>query len=348
MLHYCVAVFLLIVLLIYFCFLGDRLLRIIDKPRELTFQLLLGAFAFFALFNVGYILCLFLKRNLIALSIVELVVFTGVSFWGIASGFTPSKGIHHFVEYFRTYKRYCSILLFISIVLFYYAVRFTYPGWDATYYIKEISRAVEHGTMYQDWTAQHLGNPLKLKYALCAYYMFLAVLAKYTAVPAVIIAKIIGGGLCVVLSIDVIYCLGKELFKNEKDALCVTVLWELLNTAFISIYTSSAFLMERSYEGKAWCANVIIPGLLLLFYHLYIYEEEIYWTYIMIVVLACNAISMSTLLIAPIMVTVFSSIIFLDRPQLRVIRKWIICMLPLSLYCLFIFLEAKGLYRLMI
>ena len=341
MVYYFKALLILSVVLISFRIIGRNTGGKLKIKHSFALEILTGAFVFFAIYNTGYLVCLFLKLGIQGLSIWTALLWLGFAFCcrRELAGFKDLQ----IKKISREYVLYYSAALLAFALLFYYGIRFCYYGWDTASYIKEISRAVEHGTLYKDWVANQANDALELKYALCSYYMFLAVLARAASIPAIVTARVVGGGACIVLSAAAVYCLGKELFDDVRDAILVSLLWTCFNFVFVSIYTASAFLMERSYEGKAWCANVIIPFILLAFFHLYKHESEKgWWGCLVFAAFACNTISMSMIIISPIMVTLLSGILWLKERKAFIIYHWMICMLPLTIYCVLLGLELKN------
>lgn len=341
-----VSLVLLIMLLTFYLY-GCAYLIFVDIKITFAQSIIVGTFIFFSAFSIIYLFCLFFGYGLDGVFRLFLLMWICMILGSIYYIKVNRIQITEITSV-RNNILTVFILVLLSMVLVYYSVRVTYYGWDTAYYTKEISRAVKFGTLYKEWSPQQTNTSLHLKYALCSYYMFLAVLAKISSSPAILVARIVGGGACVILSILSVYCLAKEIFDSDKLALEITIVWNVLNYFLISIYTSGAFLMERSYEGKAWCGNVIIPTIIWVFFHLYKFPKDYkWWTIAFLICLSCDSISMSMLISAPVMVTIFSALLLISSKELHIIKRWFLCMMPLCFYCAVIALESKGVFSIM-
>ncbi len=331
----------------FYCF-GTTVTELLHLEHSFTFDTASGAFVFFSLFSFIYLPCVFFRNNLNTLGLVWGIIWILILILCVSFLLKGKKYRFSFSRINRE-DTFNVILLMLAVAsLVYYSCRSNYCGWDTAAYMKDIQRALEHGTMYQDWSPFRQDDGISLKYALCSYYMFLAILAHFFHLPVLLTAKVVGGGTCILLSSMIIYSIAGEYFTDIRTKASVTILWCLFNFFYISIYTSSTFLMERAYEGKGWCANVIIPYFILVFYRLYHQEKENQlWMCVLIGAIASNSISMSMIVIAPVMCTIMSGIILISRRDVLILRNWIICMIPFGIYFLAYFLNSKRLIILM-
>ena len=357
---------LLALLVVSFALMGGAACAVLRVRQRLAFRTVTGAFVYFAFFEAVYLPCVFLRKSLTFLSLIWFPLW-GVLLIGSAIFVFARRSELRMSGSLFTKRNAGLILAVLAVCLFFslFALRLPYYGWDTAYYVREMTAAINHNTLYQSWIPGTFREPIELVYALCSYYMLLALLARPFAIPAYLAARIIGGGTCLLLSLLVVYSFGQVLFakgsssvadpRRDRNALVLTAVWGLMNLLFVSIYTANAFLMERSYEGKAWCSNVLIPYLLLVFCHLYrradieVQEEgeDPYWCFVFLACLSCDTISMSCLIIYPIMLTALSLIQFCREERGVIIRNWLLCCLPLLLYLLVVALNTKGILYLM-
>ena len=208
-------------------------------------------------------------------------------------------------------------------------------GWDTAYYIGTVSTTVDTNTMYQycGETGRNL-KEIPFRYALSAFYMDSAVFCKIFGIAPVFFQKYVMGTLCVLLHFILLYLVGKELFKKqaEKVFLFASVSGGL-NFFFVSEFTTSHFLLFRSYEAKAFCANVIIPMMFLVL--LRIHKEpdrKQNWKFLFLVALSSVPISMSAILIVPLMIGIGVLAEAIINRNVKIIGYGILCMIPNGIY----------------
>lgn len=323
---------------------GTALIGKLKIDGSIALNTLSGTFLFFLLFSLLCTPCVFAKITFTFVYRIWLI------FWALSLGlcicYLHNKGTV-LTELFSKslYIPYFLLCSAMFIFFFYYAVTTEYFGWDTSYYVKITSNAVNLDSMVFEWklAGSFINKVMPAKYAMGAYFIFLAVPTRLLGCSAILVCRFIGGGLCILLSCMAIYRLAEEIFQNSRRSFLLTCIWIILNLYYVSLYTSSLFLILRSNEGKAWCCNVIIPFILLLFYHLYKHHEDKgWWGLAFITAASCNSISMSMILMAPIMYTILSFFVFVRERGVKVIRNWIICMIPLGVYMGIYLVTSKG------
>lgn len=322
-----------------------QMLRI--KGKTLLYPII-GFYIMMFIFNLFCLPLVLMKQRFTLVYIISLVIWTlsfPVCFWTLNRQKYSLKSFFEGIKEESHFKPYVIICAGLFLLLFYYCVRIPSYGFDATTYMKYVSDALVHDTMYRMWPENGTGF-LPLKYAVQTYFMLLAVFSRAGGISASLGARFIGGGLCAILGLCVIYLLSEEIFRDNRKAWLVTVFWVLFNFIRTTIYTPAAFLMERAYEGKAWCGNVLLPFILYLYFHMWnecdFKEKEKFWWLIFLASWVTDAVSMSALISAPLLCTVLSIFLWFKDRRGKTILYWFLCMIPFGIYAILYLLNKKG------
>lgn len=220
-------------------------------------------------------------------------------------------------------------------------------GWDFAYYIGNMATSVSTDTMYlYDGSSGLLRSHLELRYALSSFYMNTAWISQMTGISALLLQKYVMGVLCVLLTNAVVYSFAMRVFGQDQKKAAILVTAAILLTIFWDVYdTSAQFLMLRSYEAKAYCANVVLPMVLYLLYRVWEDSADIgNWAELFLVALASVAVSMSSLVLVPALTAIMLlAHLFVERRwDAAVIRRGIYCMLPNICYLAVYFAHTAG------
>lgn len=222
-----------------------------------------------------------------------------------------------------------------------------YWGFDTAYYIGMVSTTLERNSMYiYDGMSGVKVAALPFRYILSLFYIYFAVICKVFGISAIACFRYIVAPMCIMFADLIIYLIGRKLFGNIIKAETFTLFFILLNFFWVSGFSNSRFLLSRGYEAKGFCANVVIP--LIWLFGLEILQRGKAdrvnaWRMMFILGLACVPISMSSLLIAPIMIfCVTVTCVLLDR-DIKAIKYGIVCVIPNAVYAIVYFLSLRGL-----
>lgn len=343
----------LLVQLYLFTALGMLVLKVLHQRFRLTLALVLGFFAYYALFQILYLPCMVWKIRLSVLGTVWLAfclvmgIFSPVfcrDLWGKA-----------FLAACRRKRRRKGEILLAGAVLcligfqIYYMVRYGYNGYDTQYYIGAVNTSVYTDTMFvYNAVTGMKEQELPLRYALSGFYMNAAVFCRFFHAMPVLYMRYVTGILCSLLANSILYEIGRLFFeKNRVRGGCWMVIWGVgLNFLFRSMYTTSEFLMLRSYEAKAFCANVVLPGIFLAC--MWIWKKadhRKWWVYLGLMTFSADTISMSAIVTAPAMVGALLLGKVLASKGSRRIGSALLCLLPCILYLGAYLLTMKGILR---
>lgn len=348
----------LILLLFAFLMFGQAVDRIVQLNTNFLEKAVLGFFVYFGLFQLIALPMVLTKQPLHRLISVwlplvgVLAVFSiGLTVLSWSRGRKKAKqtGTGKVSQKRNTRERSTDLaMLLVTAVLTGGQVCFAalqkYIGWDTVFYIGTINDAVTTDTMYL-----HDGNTglpvksLSLRYALSTFYMHTAVICKKYNISPLLVQKYVIGTVCILLTSILLYLLGKSFWKKTWKACLFTDLVIVLTFFFQTIYTNAQFLLFRAYEAKAFCANVqmlaILYGMRLLWMEK---ERRKTWIYLFIVCAASVPISMSSILIVPLMVGIFLLTRLLLYREWDVIWKGALCLLPNIVYLILYFCGTKG------
>ena len=206
-------------------------------------------------------------------------------------------------------------------------------GWDFAYYIGNITTSVDTDTMYlYDGSSGLLRETMELRYALSSFYMNTAWISQLTRIPALLLQKYVTGVLCVLLANAVVYSFAMEVFRRDRKKSAALVTLTILLNLFWDVYdTAGQFLMLRGYEAKAYCACVVLPMILYLLYRIWRNDRDRgVWAELFLTAFASVAVSMSSIVIAPVLITIMllAHMLVEKSRDLVLIRRAVVCLLP--------------------
>lgn len=220
-------------------------------------------------------------------------------------------------------------------------------GWDFAYYIGNMTTSVATDTMYlYDGSSGVLRKSMELRYALSSFYMNTAWISQVTGISALVLQKYVVGVLCVLLTNGVVYSFAMKVFRRDRRKAAVLVTATVIMTIFWDVYdTSGQFLILRNYEAKACCANVVLPMVCYLLYRIWKDSaDKSSWARLFVTAFASVAVSMSSLVIVPVMIVIMLLAHMAVEKKLdgAVIRRGIYCLLPNVCYLAVYFCYTRG------
>lgn len=319
-----------------------------------------GFFLYFALFQIVAEIMIFAKQKLHVLGrvwLVFLILLLGASIFVLYSANKKDKN--------QNQKQYGKVrpALFTRFLLFVMAAAIVCEcltavllqrsmGWDFAYYIGNMSTSVLTDTMYLfDGSSGFLRKHMELRYALSAFYMNTAWISQITAIPVLLLQKYVMGVLCVLLTNFIVYSFAMEVFSYDRGKSAMLVTLTIVMTTFWDVYdTSGQFLMIRSYEAKAYCANVVLPMAVYVLYRIWKDDKKRQnWEELFLIMFASIAVSMSSLLIVPALLVIMclahilAGILSARQLEWAFVRKAVFCLIPNICYLAVYFLYSSGL-----
>ena len=240
-------------------------------------------------------------------------------------------------------------IVMVLLVLYqcYYAAMSTYIGWDTTYYIGTINSSLYLDTMYlYNGASGAKEGYLPIRYALSTFYMNSAVWCKWFGIEAIPMQRYIVTIIGQLMYHAFAYLIARSIWRNDRKKINIFIIANVLCTfLFVDNHTTAGFLLNRGYEAKAFCANVLILATIYCVLELRKNSNDFSkWRNMFIVLATSIPISMSALLTIPVLVIALLAMLFYHTNNINVIKRGIVCLIPNILYLLFYFLYAKGIF----
>ncbi len=261
------------------------------------------------------------------------------------------------------------ILILIQVVLVSCTYNFTL---DAAYYVAGISTNIDTNmiNVYDPFTGAWQDH-FEMRYFFATYSVQDAVVCQLTGLSPLIWTKSVMSTVIILLTNMVYYLIASHLADigilfggSKKEAaessisgdaamsrkrnLAVFLMMALMffvNITFNTIYTSSLFLMTRTYEGKAIVGNLAIFGIFLLFLRMVGNENTGLvrpWLSIFLICFGASTISSTANMLMPVELTVLFLPLIIWKKSYGWIPKYIACVIPGIVFSLAFVLYVKG------
>ncbi len=339
---------LLFYMAVYFSFGSLVTVRMKKEKFSLTFALMIGFFLYYGIFQVLAVPCTFLKLPLNRLAALWLLLVAVVTVYGAV---TCRKV---WFQAFADLKRQAAGQLFWALVPVLvvmaqavFVVMWQTDYWDATYYIGDVSLSVYTNTisLYDPLTGD-MRQTFDIRHCFATYLVQDAVVCKAFGIHPLIEMKTVMGVVVTILNNLVIYNIARLFFKGDREHTGLMLVFALLLNLFTyTAYTSSSFLLLRSYEGKAVLGSVIVPAVLYVAARLYQdYQNRAYWWLLFLLCQSGCAISSSAMTLLPVEVGAFALSLALIKRDVRPFAKGVLCMIPCLVILLLYVASTKGLF----
>lgn len=167
-------------------------------------------------------------------------------------------------------------ILFLLLVGFQLYMAFTRASFDGddAYYVVHSLTAQQQDVLYRIEPDTGKSTPLDMRHTLAVFPLWIAHVAVKSGIHATVVSHTYLPLVLLPLTYLLYFQIGKKLFVGKKDMLPVFMVIMALLQMFgnVSIYTNETFLMTRTWQGKSFAANFVIPAILWLF--LWIFEEN--------------------------------------------------------------------------
>lgn len=355
--------------IIYLAF-GSLLTRRKDSPCPLLLSVVAGFFFYYFVF---FFVCVPPMQYFRPLSMLTKiwtpVVIVTIVISVLLNGKQWIKWFGNAVSYARKHPVVVGlfiVLIGIQIVLVSCTYNFTL---DAAYYVANVATSVETDMMnvYDPFTGAWQDH-YEMRYFFATYSIQDSVVCQLTGIPALIWTKSVMAVTIILLTNMVYIMIARELLiyrngrkvltqettisaetesdKKKRAEIAVVIMAALMfavNLTFITIYTSSLFLMTRTYEGKAIVGNLAIMTVFYLF--LRMNDESIDvrpWLITFIVCFGASTISSSANMLLPVELTVLFLPLIWRKKSWGSILKYAACVVPGLVFSLVFVLYVKG------
>lgn len=236
----------------------------------------------------GYIL-LFTALELVGIPVVLLAVYNGftifrnvftpvvvlcaaagifVTWWGRKKGYELNfRGISSLKDWSMEEK--IMWILFLVIAGFQIYMSFTRASFDGddAYYGAQAVIAQQIDTLYRVNPYTGRSAPLDVRHCLALFPIWEAYIGSMSGTHATIICHSVAPLVLIPLTYILYGLLGRELLKEKKELfpmfMILIALWQMFGN--ISIYTTETFFLTRTWQGKSFAGNFVIPAVIWIF-----------------------------------------------------------------------------------
>ncbi len=315
---------------------------------DLPVTIAVGFFAYYALFALICLPVMFTYRPLSLLAKLWLVpsvavpVLSGVCYrnkWAEKISATLADIGSH-----KTFWCIVCAAAAVSVILTATTYNFTL---DAAYYVANVTTNVDTNmiNVYDAFTGSWQDH-FELRYVFATYYALDSVVCYLTGIPALVQTKIVmSATVCIIVNMLYVY-ICTRMFEDYGHRTVMFVLMTAVNYLFISIYTTSNFLMTRTYEGKTIVGNISIILIFILF--MMLVDEKSRGVFIMLFVTALGTATVSSTanMVIPAEVCVLFVPYALLHKKPGMLPKIFACILPELVMMVLYVLYVKGYYAL--
>lgn len=234
--------------------------------------------------------------------------------------------------------------LIVICVLFQLVMVFVFASMDADdfYFNAQALTSQAYGTMYRVDESTGRSTFLDIRHAMALFPMWQAFVSTISKVHVTILAHKVLPMVIIPLSYYLIYVIGKVLFPdNETKALIFTLLMNVWRVfGFVSYFTTETFFLLRTWQGKSFAGNFILPFILMLFLVLYsdnkmgeIKNNKLY-IMLFLAVIASGSSSSLAVLLSVMMIAMLGLFFYIRTKNLRSFIYQMLCCIPGFIYIL--------------
>lgn len=326
-----VLLFVVLNLILYTSF-GMLFLKRKNKDLSLSLSLVVGFFCYYALF---FFVCFpFMKKyrplswlSYTWISIAIVVVILSL----IICRKQVKSTVGHIILAVKAHPLAACIIttiVLIQVILVTVTYNFTL---DAAFYVSNVGTCVNTNmiNVYDPFTGAWQDH-FELRYFFATYSVNDAVMCQLLKADALIWTKSVMSATVIIIVNVLYYKISRFLFENNVKAITIMMGAILLvNLTFISMYTSSLFLLTRTYEGKTVIGNLAIPLLFYIYMHLSS-DKDIDSPWLIMFITAVGAVTISSsanMLIPGALCVMFVPYMIMKRTA-KPLLKLIACVIP--------------------
>lgn len=181
-------------------------------------------------------------------------------------------------EPYDTWEGRLLLVLFLLLIGFQLYMAFTRASFDGddAYYVVQALTAQQTDTLYRIDPNRGVSVPLDARHALALFPVWQAFIGTMCGIHATIVAHSVAPLLLIPLTYLIYYEIGRELFCNKKRLLpmfmALMALWQMFGN--VSIYTAETFFLTRTWQGKSFAGNFIVPAVFWIFLCLFREDES--------------------------------------------------------------------------
>lgn len=170
---------------------------------------------------------------------------------------------------------FAVLVVIIGFQMYMAWTRASFDGDDAYYNVQALI-AQQLDSLYRINPDTGRSAPLDVRHGLALFPIWEAFVGKMSGIHVAVICHSVIPLLLIPLTYMMYYQIGKLLFQNRKELLpmfmILLAIWQMFGN--ISIYTTETFFLTRTWQGKAFTGNFIIPMVFWIFLALALPKEE--------------------------------------------------------------------------
>lgn len=229
------------------------------------------------------------------------------------------------------------LLVIFQMVMFVFT---QYFDGDDAYYVVQSLLTTETNTMYSIKPYTGLTTGIDLRHAMASMPMWIAYIARISGIHSTIVAHSVLGLFLIAIIYMIYFQCAVILFGKDRKRIPIMLIFICIMYIFgnVSIYTSSTFMMTRTWQGKSVLANMVIMTIiwcLLAIFETDEYGKEIrfgYWITLVGINIVAAMCSTASVFLAPILIGISGLIMAIAKKDIQVILRLLVTCLPLVIY----------------
>lgn len=217
-------------------------------------------------------------------------------------------------------------ILFLAMVLFQMYMSFTRASFDGddAYYGVQALIAQQVDTLYRVNPYTGRSAPLDVRHALALFPVWEALAGSISGIHATIICHSVIPLVFIPLTYLIYYQIGKTLFARKRELLPMFMLllglWQMFGN--VSLYTTETFFLTRTWQGKSFAGNFVIPAVIWIFLRLYEDEKKaVWWILLGALNLAGGASSSLAVMLSCLMTMGFGFLFAVSKRRISILIK---------------------------
>lgn len=217
-------------------------------------------------------------------------------------------------------------ILFLAVVLFQMYMSFTRASFDGddAYYGVQALIAQQVDTLYRVNPYTGRSAPLDVRHALALFPVWEALAGSISGIHATIICHSVIPLVFIPLTYLIYYQIGKTLFARKRELLPMFMLllglWQMFGN--VSLYTTETFFLTRTWQGKSFAGNFVIPTVIWIFLRLYEDEKKaVWWILLGALNLAGGASSSLAVMLSCLMTVGFGFLFAVSKRRISILIK---------------------------
>lgn len=226
-----------------------------------------------------------------------------------------------------------ALVIVLILLQAYVLFRYVHYDEDDAFFIASAVTAVEKNSIFgfSAYTGEAVGAEYNARYLLSPLPIVWASLSKLFGVHAAIVARTVMPVFLVPFVYVVYGLLGKKLFLDRKESCWLFLLFLCILNLFgcFSIYTPSAFLLVRIWQGKALLANLILP--LVFYLSVRCMKEKgrwIDWLMLLCTMTAACLVSSMGIMLTPVLLAVMGFVYGVKNRNIKQFACALVCCAP--------------------